>query len=121
MKKSFICINCPRGCRLNVVGENGQFTVSGNQCLRGKTYAVQEVTDPRRMVTAAVPSALPDVPCAAVRTSAPLPLALIPLLLNELYAMALDKPARRGDILLPNWNSTGIDIIFTADFGGVRR
>ena len=115
MKKSLICINCPRGCHLEISGENDNWNVSGNQCPRGVQYAIQEATDPRRMVTAAVP-AIPGKPCAAVRTSAPLPVAMIPELLNTLYKMQLSEPAKRGDVLLANWKNSGIDVIFSADF-----
>ena len=115
MKKSLICINCPRGCHLEISGGNGNWNVSGNQCPRGVQYAIQEATDPRRMVTAAVP-AIPGKSCAAVRTSAPLPVAMIPELLNTLYKMQLSEPAKRGDVLLANWNESGIDVIFSADF-----
>lgn len=115
MKKSLICINCPRGCHLEISDDSGAWQVSGNQCPRGINYAVQEATDPRRMVTAAVPAA-GDTPCAAVRTTAPLPVAMIPELLNTLYAMKLSAPAKRGDILLADWKNSGIDVIFSADF-----
>ena len=40
----------------------------------------------------------------------------IPELLNTLYKMRLDTPAKRGDVLLANWKNSGIDIIFSADF-----
>ena len=115
MKKSVICINCPRGCRLEISGTDGNWEVSGNQCPRGVQYGIQEATDPRRMVTAAVP-AQEGKPCAAVRTTAPLPVAMIPELLNTLYKMKLSSPARRGDVLLANWKDTGIDVIFSSDF-----
>ena len=115
MKKSLICINCPRGCHLEISGDKDNWSVSGNQCPRGVDYAIQEATDPRRTVTAAVP-AQPGTPCAAVRTSAPLPVALIPGLLNELYKMQLSTPAKKGDILLADWQGSGVDVIFSADF-----
>ena len=56
MEQQITCINCPVGCRLQVVLENGQVvSVSGNSCKRGEIYAKQECTAPTRMVTAAVP------------------------------------------------------------------
>ncbi|MBQ9088690.1 MAG: DUF1667 domain-containing protein [Lentisphaeria bacterium] len=117
MKKSLICISCPRGCHLEISSAAaGEWLVSGNQCPRGKQYAIQEATDPRRMLTAAVPAKVDGVPCASVRSTSPLPVALIPELLNTLYKMRLDTPAKRGDVLLANWKDSGIDIIFSADF-----
>ena len=115
MNKSIICINCPRGCHLEISGTFGMWQISGNQCPRGEAYGIQEMTDPRRTVTAAVPAA-PGMPCAAVRSSAPMPVALIPELLNTLYKMSLSAPAKRGDVLIANWKDSGVDVIFSADF-----
>ena len=49
--KEFICIECPKGCRLTI-DEN--LNVTGNTCLRGKQYAINEVTCPKRIVTSTV-------------------------------------------------------------------
>lgn len=116
MKKNIICINCPRGCRLTVESVNGEWLVSGNACPRGKNYGVQEATDPRRMVTAAVPAAEAGVPCATVRSSEAMPIALIPGVLNQLYSMRVSGNWKIGDVLLADYENSGIDIIFTADF-----
>ena len=67
-------------------------------------------------MTAAVPAKAEGVPCASVRSASPLPVALIPELLNTLYQMRLEAPAKRGDVLLANWKGSNIDIIFSADF-----
>ena len=114
--KQLICINCPRGCRVEISGNPGDYHITGNFCPRGKTYAVSELEDPRRTVTAAVPAGKAGVPCASVRTAAPLPVKMIPGLLNKLYAMRLTEPARRGDVLIADYENSGVDVIFTADF-----
>jgi len=49
-----ICINCPRGCELEVSVEGEQVSVTGNACPKGEAYAVAEVTNPTRMVTGLV-------------------------------------------------------------------
>lgn len=113
--KQIICINCPRGCRLTVTPEGDSWTVTGNFCARGKAYGIQEAENPRRTVTAVIPSGVDGVPCAPVRSTAPVPFALIPDLLNELYALRVTKGAKRGDVLLADWRGTGADIIYTAD------
>ena len=116
MKKNIICIICPRGCRLCVEPEGESWKVSGNACPRGKNYGIQEATDPRRMVTAAVPAAAAGVPCATVRSSEPMPIALIPGVLNKLYTLRVSGEWKIGDVLLANYENSGVDIIFTADF-----
>ena len=45
-----ICIKCPRGCELTIDGES----ITGNQCARGIDYAKEELTCPKRIVTALV-------------------------------------------------------------------
>ena len=58
MEQQITCINCPVGCRLQVVVEDGEVkSVTGNSCNRGITYAKQECVAPQRMVTAVVPGA----------------------------------------------------------------
>ena len=50
-----ICINCPKGCELNVTrGADGSVTVTGHTCPRGKEYGIAEMTNPTRMVTGLV-------------------------------------------------------------------
>ncbi len=113
MEKNLICINCPQGCHLtiNTASETGDFTVTGNRCPRGQTYAIQELTDPRRVVTAVVPTNCHALPYLPVRTDKPLPKTLIPDLLNSLYKMRVDAPKAMGDIILENYKNTGVNVI----------
>lgn len=109
-----ICINCPAGCHLELLCQkDGSFAVTGNSCPRGAAYAKQELTDPRRVVTAAVPLKAPVQGCVPVKTTAPLPAALIPELMHALLALRVTLPVRRGEILLKNFRDTNIDIVFT--------
>ncbi|MBE6365992.1 MAG: DUF1667 domain-containing protein [Lentisphaerae bacterium] len=108
-----ICISCPQGCHLTAVEANGSVTVSGNRCPRGEVYAKQELTDPRRMVTAVMPSDNKKHPFIAVRTTAPYPKAKIPALLNRLYAMTIKTPVKNGDIIIADIDNSGIGVIVT--------
>ena len=50
-----ICISCPAGCHLDIaVDDNGQINIAGNTCPKGKTYGINEITNPKRVVTAVV-------------------------------------------------------------------
>ena len=51
MKKELVCIVCPRGCHLTIDENNN---VTGNSCPRGVTYAINEITNPLRMLTSTV-------------------------------------------------------------------
>ncbi|WP_294508629.1 DUF1667 domain-containing protein [uncultured Victivallis sp.] len=117
MEKKLICISCPIGCHLTAVRENDSepWEISGNRCPRGELYAKSELTDPRRVVTATVRSNSTIMPRLPVRTSGPLPKRHIDALLNQLYAMEVEIPVKRGEILLANVENTGIDVIFSSD------
>ena len=50
VEEKLICVTCPKGCTLEV-SRDGQTVVKvENGCKRGRVYAQQELTDPRRMV-----------------------------------------------------------------------
>lgn len=115
MNKELICISCPQGCRLNAELNTGtgEYTVTGNRCPRGAAYARQELTDPRRVVTAVVKTDDTALPFIPVRTDKPFPRAGIPALLNRLYTMTVRTPVSCGDTLIENVDNTGIRVIVT--------
>lgn len=108
-----ICIQCPAGCHLTITGENGNYEVTGNNCPRGKVYALNEMTDPRRTVTASVPVHSEITPCLPVKTDAPLPMRMISELLQKIYQMRLELPAQAGMVLIQNYENTGINVVLT--------
>jgi CxxC motif-containing protein len=116
MKKELICISCPAGCRLTAEKEsNGAWQISGNRCPRGKAYALQELTDPRRVVTTTVASDSERMPRIPVRTDKPLPKRFIAPLLDKLYAMEVKIPVKSGEILLENVENSQVCVIFCCD------
>ena len=115
MKQQLICINCPRGCHLDVeVSEDGSLSVQGNNCPRGVTYATQELTAPRRVVTAVVATDSLAKPYLPVRTGQAFPKERIPELLNALYRRRVFSPVRMGDVVWANALDTGIDVVASA-------
>ena len=67
------CIICPAGCSLEIRQENGEWIVSGNRCPRGKQYAIQEMTDPRRTVTATAETDSAAYPRIPLKSVSPVP------------------------------------------------
>ena len=113
MIKELVCISCPQGCRLTAEYDSNpeKAKISGNRCPRGAVYAVNELTDPRRTVTAVVPTEDEKHPVLPVRSVEPFPKEKIPQLLNMLYATKVKPPVSCGDIILKDALGTGIDII----------
>ena len=70
-ENSVLCTLCPRGCQIRIrpVADSGdtdqdkalrknddhsQWSVSGNGCPRGEAFAIQEMTDPQRILTTTI-------------------------------------------------------------------
>lgn len=114
MSREMICINCPMGCRLTVdESDKSNIKVVGNTCPRGITYAVNEVTAPKRMVTGSVVVVGGTIPMVSVKTREAIPKELIFESLEELKKVKLAAPIHIGDIVVANICGCGVDIIAT--------
>ena len=116
MEQTITCINCPMGCRMTVArSPDGKvLSVNGNTCPRGEKYAVQECTVPVRMITAVIPVAGSQVPLS-VKTSRPVPKALIRQVMDILGGVRVSLPVRAGQVIVPDILHTDSDIIATRD------
>lgn len=112
--RHFTCVSCPIGCDLDVAvdDEGAVASVAGNTCKRGITYAIDEVTDPKRVLTSLVRVDGRTMP-ASVRSASAVPKALIPDCIEALRSVDIMPPVRIGDVILANVCGTGVDVIAT--------
>jgi CxxC motif-containing protein len=110
-KKEMICIMCPMGCELLVEQVDGKINVSGNTCNRGITFAEEELTSPKRMVTTSVKT---EKGVKACKTSIPVPKDKVFAVVAEVEKLRL-KSAKYGQIIIKNVLDTGADVIVTAN------
>jgi CxxC motif-containing protein len=111
-----ICITCPMGCALEVTHDGDAIVdVEGATCKRGKDYAEEELTDPRRMVTTTVRVAGGLHPLLPVYTSAPIPKARIFDLLEEIRRVEVEAPVRVGEVVLEDVVGTDVDVLASRD------
>jgi CxxC motif-containing protein len=112
------------GCSLSVTEDAGGLSVTGNRCPRGAVYAREEISAPRRQVTAGC--AIAETPGggspassrprrAPVKSSAPCPKEQIPALLADIYKLRLSLPLHAGDVVIAGWRGSGIDVIALRD------
>lgn len=106
-----ICINCPRGCHLDVENINGEIKVSGNFCPRGKQYAINELTNPLRTVTTTVAIDSECYERLPVITSSPIPKAKIMDVCKALKGTNVKAPIKIGDVIVKDILGLGSDII----------
>ena len=113
MKKDFVCISCPVGCRLTVWDDDGEVKVEGNTCPRGKTYGVQEFTAPMRVVTSSVPVKHGAQNMCSVKTDAPVPQGKLMDVIALLKKVRVEAPVAIGDVVLEDAAGTGVPVIAT--------
>ena len=112
-----ICINCPKGCELEVVRkEDGTVVVTGHTCPRGEAYGRAELENPTRMVTGLVRIAGMRKPLP-VKTKSAVPKGKIDAVLFALHQTTVQLPVRIGDVIVPDVAGTGIDVVATANYG----
>ena len=106
-----ICINCPRGCHLQVERNGEEIAVSGNACPRGYTYAYSEMTNPLRTLTTTV--AIDSQRCRRlpVISSCPLPKGRIMDAMKELKGVSVRAPVAMGDVIVKDILGLNADII----------
>lgn len=114
----YLCIGCPLGCRLEVdESPSGDIVeIRGFSCKRGKEYAQQEHSDPRRMVTTTVAIANAPWPRLPVKSSAPVPKARVIEICRLLRSLQVNAPVQAGDVLVANVLGLGADIVATRSF-----
>ncbi len=110
----YLCIGCPLGCRLEVEAEEDTgdiVEVRGFSCKRGEKYAMQEYTEPRRMVTTTVAIQNGIWGRLPVKTTEAIPKEKVMDLCHQLRQVTLEAPVEMGDVVLPNVFNTGIDVV----------
>lgn len=113
---SYLCIGCPLGCRLEVTetgDENVQ--VRGFSCKRGKAFALQEHSDPRRMVATTVTAKGGALARLPVRVSEPVRKPDVIRVCAALRGLTVVAPLRAGQVVASNILGTGVNVIATRD------
>ena len=112
MKKSFVCIVCPRGCMLTI---DDDLNVTGNTCMRGKDYAISEVTNPVRTITSSVRVINRDDCLVSVKTDKPVSKGMIKEVMQEIDKAKVKAPTKIGDIAIKNILGLGVNVLITKE------
>ncbi len=111
MKRELTCIGCPMGCLITAECRDGEIVgIEGYSCRVGLRYAQEELTAPKRTVTALCPVAGSHVPLA-VKTSRPIDKRLIFPCLSEIAAHTAILPVHIGQAVLRGVCGTDVDIV----------
>lgn len=114
MTKVLTCVACPRGCTITVEYEGKEvFSVEGNTCKLGDTYARTEIVNPTRNISSTVKVNGGIHPVVPVKTSAPIPKTMIFDCMKEINAVTVDAPVKLGQVIIADVLGTGVDILAT--------
>lgn len=113
--KSITCIVCPNGCRLNIEKKGCEWAVSGNLCIRGREFAIGEMTSPKRTLCSTVRTVFHSMPRLPVRTRGEIPKEYINDAMKEINKVRIERPVHSGDVIIGSILGTGVDIISTSD------
>ena len=108
--KELICITCPRGCRLKI---DDNLNVTGNFCPRGKIYAIDEITAPKRVITSTIKLKNSVYPRVSVKSDKAVPKDKIFDVMEELNKVEINAPCKINDIVIKDVLNLGINIIIT--------
>ena len=111
IKTELTCIVCPMGCHLNVEQLEEGFKVEGNTCKRGEKYAVQELTNPTRVITTTVKLENSYLQLLPVKTEDPIPKGMIFDIMEALDKVRVNAPVKVGDVIVENILDTGVNVI----------
>ena len=109
-----VCIVCPKGCTMKIEEKDGEISVTGNSCKRGASFAVSEMTEPKRTVCTTVRTVFKDAPVIPVRVSAEIPKDRIFDVMREINAVTLSSPVGRNDVIIKNVLGLDADVIATS-------
>ena len=108
--KEFICIECPKGCYLKV---DDDLKVSGNSCPRGSKYAINEVTNPKRILTSTVKITDGIICRLPVITSVEIPKNIMFEVMEEINKVTVVAPVKLHQIIIKNVCGLEADIVAT--------
>ena len=106
-----VCINCPMGCHLKIEKVNDELVVTGNTCERGKQYAINEMTCPKRTLTSTVKIKNAQLKALPVITSNQIPKEKMFEVMKALKGVEVKAPIKVNDVIIKNVCDLGVDII----------
>lgn len=111
--KAITCILCPLGCKIDVLKKKGTIIVKGAKCAKGKDYAIKEITNPVRVLTATIRVRNGILPLLPVKTTLSIPKKQVFTCLKKLYQLEVKAPVKMGTVIVKSIANTNSDIIST--------
>ena len=112
MSISFVCIVCPRGCQLHIDDDGN---VTGNFCPRGKKYALDEITCPKRTLTSSIRVDNRKDLLVSVKTDKAIPKDKIFEAMKIIDTLKVSAPCYIDQIIYKDFIEDGVNLIITKE------
>jgi len=120
IKKSLICVECPRGCGLTVETENGGvFKDTGNFCATGKSYAGAAVIAPKRILTTTIRLTSGDM--LPVKTDRAVDKSKLFDIMKRINVISVPPPVGIGRIIAKNIDGDGANLIAAKEIAAKEK
>ena len=110
--REFTCIVCTNGCNLNV---DDNLNVTGNLCPRGKEFAINEITNPKRTITSTCKTIYENVPVIAVKSDGEINKDDVIKVVDEIKKVTIDSHKKIGDVVISNVINSGVNIVISSN------
>ena len=118
MKRSMTCIECPKGCRLEIEADGARLiSLSGHECTRGSLYARQEIEAPVRTLTTSILTRGLELKMLPVRTSKPIPKEKLFEAMVAVKLITLTTPVKAGAVVAADFLGLGADLVACRGLG----
>ncbi len=107
--KEVICICCPRGCLVKVDGDK----VSGNFCPKGKEYALEEVSTPKRVLTSFLRVSNRKDTMVSVKTDGSIPKEKMQEVMAYINHIKVRAPLSIGEVIAKNVLGLNVNLVVT--------
>lgn len=115
-KERIICVNCPRGCKIDLTVEAEQILeITGNRCPKGEKYARSEFKCPTRILPTTVLVKGGKLPLVPVKTAQPIPKDKLEEAMKVLAEVEIEAPVELGEVVVEDILKTGVNVVTTRD------
>lgn len=111
-----VCIICPIGCNLVIEKDSTSkdgYKIKGNRCDRGIKYAINEMTNPTRILTSTVKIKGKPNTMLPVKTDMGIPKDKLFKAMDELKNIEVELPIGIGDIIIKNICNSNANLVAT--------
>lgn len=110
--RELTCIVCPNGCSLTV---DDDYNVTGNLCPKGKEFALNEIKDPKRVVTSTCKTSFLDIPVVAVKTDGEVRKDDVIKVIKEINSVTINTKMKIGDTVIKNVINSGVNVVISSN------